>query len=257
MTMRYNTLQFVNKVLNALDLQPVSTLGETEDAEQVLSIVDRAITELELDLNWWPNRTIVAPSTASGTDTDWRNDYPDIPWAMKLPTGVEAVYDVYYNGVRVSPLDPKDMFRRVELETAFKTTGDPKYWCLGFKDEEYLVFDNFDSDTENQLTKANCDIYVTKYAQVGVSNSTDEIGLTEKFFGTLIHRCISYGAAEINNNMGMHDRYEKNYNIAKSKLLENNRRFKPHKFSLGDYNFSRKRGTGVYISKDQYTDVTS
>src|SRR3990167_5773489 len=100
--MRYNTLTLVNKILNALDLQPVSTIGETEDSEQVLDIVDRVITEVDLDKNWYARRASIRleTSTATADDvaaTDWEDNYPAIPWAMKIPDNVEAVYKVFYN----------------------------------------------------------------------------------------------------------------------------------------------------------------
>lgn len=261
MAMRYNTLQLVNKILNALDLQPVSTLGETEDAEQVLSILDRAFVDLELDIDWFPNRTTLNLNTASGTNSDetqWLANYPDIPWAMKIPVGVNAIYRVYYNGILVRPVEPQEFLRRIENTSALKTTGDPRLWTMGVKDEDYVLFDNFDSANETRLTASNCDAYVTQTTQTLLDTDTEAIPLTEKYFSALLHKSISYGFNEIIRNIQMGAVYNKQYEIAKNKTNANSRKFKPHSFSLGDYDFSRKSRRGAfYIDDSQYTDVSS
>ena len=262
MAMRYNTLQLVNKILNALDLQPVSTLGETEDAEQVLSIVDRVQTELELDLNWFPQRTTIALDTASGTSTTvenntWMNNYPDIPWAMKIPTGVEAVYKVYYNQRLLTPMDPRSFLHRIEVGSALTNDSDPRFWTMGLVDENYIVLDKFDGDVETRLTTTNSSAYVTKYDQASLASDTDVLGLTEKFFATMLHRCISFGFNEIIKDIQKASWYNRQYEIAKNKTNIHSRRFKPHQFSLGDYDFSRKRRRGIFIDSSQYRDVSS
>ena len=258
--MRFNTLQLVNKVLNALDLQPVSTLGETEDAEQVLSILDRAFVDLELDINWFPNRTTIHPDTASGiTETvNWINNYPDIPWTMKIPTGVEAVYKVYYNQKIVHPVTPADFLRRIENGSALKNTGDPRIWSMGVVDEDFIFFDSFDKDTETRLSSANCDIYVTQVTQTTLSSDTDIVPLSEKYFSALLHKSISYGFNEIIHDIQRGAVYNKQYEIAKNKVNVQSKRFKPHSFSLGDYDFSRKTRKGSFIIDDsQFVDVSS
>lgn len=259
MAMRFNTLQLVNKVLNALDLQPVSTLGETEDAEQVLSILDRAFVDLELDINWFPKRTTVALATASGTTEDnWLLNYPDIPWAMKIPTGVEAVYRVYYNNKLVHPVAPEDFLRRIENGSALKTTGDPRIWSMGVRDEDYILFDNFDQVTETRLTSSNSEVYVTQVTQTSLSSDTDEVPLSEKYFSALMHRAISYGFMEIVRDIQKGSWYNRQYEIAKNKVNINSRRFKPHSFSLGNYDFSRKtRKSSFIIDDSQFVDISS
>lgn len=261
MAMRYNTLQLVNKVLNALDLQPVSTLGETEDAEQVLSILDRAFVDLELDINWFPKRTTLNLNTASGTNdtsANWLANYPDVPWAMKIPIGVEAVYRVYYNNRLVRPIDPREFLSRIENGNALKNTGDPLFWSMGVIDEDYVIFDNFDKDTETRLTADNSEVYVTQVTQVTLDTDTEDIPLSEKYFSALLHRTISYGFMEIVGDIQKGAWYNKQYEIAKNKVNINSRRFKPHSFSLGDYDFSKKtRRSSFIINDSQYNDISS
>lgn len=255
--MRYNALSLVNQILNALDLQPVSTLGETEDSEQVLSILDRTVTELETDLAWYPNRTMDQPSTASGVSTDWRNDYPNIPWAMAIPNGVEAVYRVYYNNKLLRPLKTDDFIHRVERGAAFKSTGDPSYWTMNFKDDDYIIFDNFDSDTETKLTSSNCDIQVLKYDTTSIASDTSDVRLSDMYFACLLHRCLMYGFSELQKDRQNASVYERHYLTAKTKLNKNTKRFKRYDPSLGNFDFSRKHRNGIWINSSQYNDVSS
>lgn len=254
---RYSTLQFVNKILNGLDLDPVSTIGETEDSEQVLDIVDRTYAELDLDLNWFPRKTVVTLSTASGTDTDdYYGDYPDVPWAMAIPTGVEAVYKVYYNNKRLEYISPEEMLYRIEKSTANLTDKYPSRWTIGLFDEDYIYFDSFSQDDEAQLTQSNSKAFVTKYSQELVDQDSEVLNMPEKYYAALLLRCLMYGFYELNKDVATGDRYRALADIAKAKLTPGSRRGKIKNIHPGGVFFPRKTRSGIYITNDSYVDVS-
>lgn len=262
--MRYNTLQLVNQVLTATDQSGVSTINETEEASQVLSILRRTITELDLDMNWVPRRTVARLSTSSGTaftvGTDnWKDDYPDIPWTMALPTGVEAVYAIYYNSKLLDYIEPSEFLYRIEKTTALKNTGDPSYWTLGLMDQDYVLFNSFDATTESYLTSSNSLAHVLQYPQTDVSADTDAIDLSDKFYPALINKAISKCFYELLGDANMGDRYNREYNIAKNKLNRNAKRSTQRTPALGTINYGRRGngGNGIAIDPSRVTDASA
>lgn len=260
--MRYNTLQLVNKVLNALDLDTVSTLGETEDAEQVLDIVDRVITQVDLDKNWFPRKTVVRLNTSTGTAYDsttdsWDTSYPAIPWVMAIPDNVEAIYKVYYNDKQLTYLSPDDFLDKIAKGTAFVTTQMPRYWTSGLKDENYILLDSYDSTIESYLSSSRSLIHCVKYPNTQVSSDTDTTDLSDKYLNIIVHLSIMYGFYEVNHDVGMGDRYKNMSENLVSKLLDQNKRIRKFSVHPGDADFSRKRGRGIFIDSSEYTDLSS
>lgn len=263
--LRYSTLEIVNKVLNALDLQPVSTLGETEDSEMVLELVDTAYIELDLSLNWLPRKTTVRLNSSSGTGYDhtvdnWLDSYPDVPWSMKLPDGVEEVIKVYYNNRELRYISPSEMLYKIEKTIANKTTGDPKFWTSGMMDEDYIYFDSVDTDVEVALVSTKAECYVTKYdTTVKLSTDTQTINLTEKAIETLINTVIGLGFYTIIGNKSLGDTFMRRASVAKNKLLRQSRKTKPRKFHPNDIDFSYKPNTSSsgnrFIDSSDYIEV--
>ena len=260
--MRYNTLTLVNKILNALDLQPVSTIGETEDSEQVLDIVDRVITEVDLDKNWYARRASIRleTSTATADDvaaTDWEDNYPAIPWAMKIPDNVEAVYKVFYNTKELSYLAPEEFLNRIVKTTALLSAQAPRYWTSGIKDENYIIFDSYDAAAEASLSSVNSLIYCTQYTSTALDSDLDTSGLTDKYVNLVIQLAIMYGYYEICKNIPMGDRYARRAEVMMSKVLGQNKRIRHWSVHPGNVNFSRRGRRGISITNDEYTDVTA
>ena len=259
--MRYNTLQITNQILNALDLDAVSTIGETEESEQVVVLLRRSTTELDLDMNWAQKKTVVRPSTSTesgfvvGT-TDWKNLYPAIPWAMALPSNVEEVNAVYYNERDILYVPPIEFLAKIESGGFFLDTGDPRYWTIGLFDQDYLLFDSFEADDEDHLTSANSELWVTQHPTQAIAADTDEIDLSDKFYKSLISLCLARGFYEIIGNIELGDRYWREHMTAKHKLFRQNKKAKMTYPVLGDINFARRSHGGNAIDSSMINDVS-
>ena len=260
-TFRYTTLAFVNRILNRLDLQPVSTLGETEDAEQVLDIVQDVYASFDLAIDWFPKREIIRPSTATGTDStvaDWITNFPAIPWAMALGTGVEHVYKVYYNNRLLNWITTEDMWHRIEKSGAFLTTGDPRYWTLGLKgNEDYIVMDSFTVADENQLTQSNCTAYVTKYGVTDPSTDTSTLSLPNTVYSALFSRCMVEGHRAITGRVDIAREYERDFQRNWAHALAQYKRTKPRVVHPGRINFARRQPPSIAIDPSDITDATA
>ena len=254
--MRYSTLKIANQVLNATDFDTVSTLGETEESEQVLDIIERAYVELDLGLEWFPRKQITRLETSTGTSyntsTDnWYTSWPAIPWAMAIPTGVEAVYKVFYGGSEMKFLPPEDAQRRIENGSFFKTTGDPKYWTTGLKEEKYIVFDSYDSDTETYLNDTRSSAYVLKYSTTSLDSDDDIPDMPDRYYSALINRCIELAFRELVGNQQIASDYRQDARSSRNKLYARNSVTKVKSHHPGDFSTARRRrGSRIILSQD-------
>ncbi len=244
--MRKTALDFVNDILQAGDSEVVATLGETEEAGQALSILNRAVNRLVNQLDWEHRYVITKLSTASGTTTTWNpTTYPALPWVMKLPLNVESVYKVYYNQKEVYYMAKTEFQFRHINKLGLKTTADPRWWTTW--DDQYLVFDNFDSDTESQLSSSNSEILVVKFPGVDLSDDNDTPDLPDRFYSAILNKALQYYFTEIESNIAKGREYRSEYVVDLSYLKKWARRNKAFESYDSHFDFSKKwPGTTAY-----------
>lgn len=253
--MRKTALDLVNDILAAGDSDVVSTIGETEESGQALRILNRVYNQILGEIDWEHRHIITKLSTASGTTTTWNpSTYPALPWAMKLPTNVESVYTVYYNQKLITYVPKQEFQWKYINKLGLKTTGDPKYWTSW--DDQYLVFDNFDSASEAQLSSANSEILVVKFPGTDLSDDNDTPDMPDRFYSCLLNKALQYYFAEIESNVQKAALYRSEYMNDLSYLKKWARRNKGFEPYFDQFNFAKKwPGTTVYRPDITVTDL--
>ena len=185
--MRNTVLELVNDILSSANEDAVSTLGETEESEMVLVILNRAYRLLTEEIDWDYRGILTKLDTATGTTTTWNpSTYPALPWVCKLPTNVESVYSIFYNSDTSVTSKPVMAYREPDWfqyhvinRRGFATDRDPKEWTMF--DDQYVVFDSFDSAVENQIASANSEIRVTKFPGTDLDSDTEKTDCPDRF----------------------------------------------------------------------------
>lgn len=176
-------LDMTQRILSAMDSDAVNSISDTAEALQVATIVRETYEDLVTQRDW---NFLRAKSALTGlADTD-------NPTKMQMPEGVNKVLWLKYNGKDVVFLEPKEfqdlLDTRVEVagevdEDGFVLNRNPVYWTTF--DDDYIVFDGYDTDVESTLQSANSVIYA-----VMVPSWTHEDDfvptLPEKMFPTLL-----------------------------------------------------------------------
>lgn len=252
--MEHTALDLVNEVLSAGDSDPVTTIGETEESQQVLKIVNRAYRKITEELDWKYRGVLTRLDTATGTTTTWSEiTYPALPWVMKLPSRVESVREVYYNDKRMKFVDPAEFKHYHIHQLGLKTDSDPTYYTTF--DEQYLVFDAFSSDDENQLSSANSSIRVTKFpADLDLTNDGDQPDCPDRFYLALINKAIQWYYLEIAKNISLAREYQREYIESRSQLKAWARRVRPQIPFYSKVDFSRRTST-LRGADSESTDV--
>ena len=239
--METTALQFVNTILSAGDDDVVSTIGETEESQQILQIVNRAYRKVSEDIDWKYRGVWTRLDTASGTTTTWSDiTYPALPWVMKIPSGVESVYEIYYNDTFMQWVDPVYFKNYYIHQIGLQTDADPKKWTSF--DEQYIVFDAFDSATESQLSAANSSIRATKFpSSLILTADGDKPDCPERFYSTILNKALHWYFLEIVKNVQVADRYFNEYRDSRSKLIQWARKVRPQLPYNSRVDYSRKR----------------
>lgn len=223
--MRQTALELVNYVMGD-DGDPVSTIGETEDSEIALRVVNRAYLKLEEDINWFYRRVITKLSTAADTATTWNaTTYPNLAYVMAIPDNVENIINVYYESdsskstkKHVTYMPPGEFQFRIISKDGFKTDRDPLYYTCW--DETYLVFDGVNTSNESQLSEGNSEILCHKFGGTDLVNDTDTLDMPNRFFTALINKAMQYYAEEVLKNFGLADRKKAEYIDSRNKLIK-------------------------------------
>ena len=176
--MKYSLLQIVQDTLNDLDSDYVNSIDDTVESQQVAQIARSCYNEMISNRNW-PHLKKLVQLEASGSSTK--------PNYLKLPVGTKELiflqYDkrkfgetkVQYKDVQYK--EPDEFLRitntrnndnsNVSVITDFSGTPllvfndkAPEYWTSF--DDEWLVFDAYDSlsETTLQKSKSQCMAYI-------------------------------------------------------------------------------------------------
>jgi len=180
---KLSLLDMTQNILSALDSDPVSSIDETVEAVQVAELVKESYFHIVSQRDW-PFLFVLGSLTALG---DVNN-----PTKMQIPATYNKIKWIKYNKKEVSYLPPEDfqfmIDNRVEQTGVVNSSGyvinaDPVYWTSF--DDNYILFDGYDSAEESTLQQANCVVYGTQQAS-WTHTDTFTPSLPEKFFPTLL-----------------------------------------------------------------------
>jgi hypothetical protein len=153
-------LEYVQSVLSDLNSDTVNTVGETPEAVMVGQIVRDTYFNMLAEREWnWAK--FLGTLTGLGD--------LDNPTKMRMPTDGTKVLWIKYNLKDVTFKEPKtfqDMIDGRDLtadnitDQGYFTDRDPVYWTT--YDDDYIIFDSYDSDEESTLQTSNSTAYYVK-----------------------------------------------------------------------------------------------
>lgn len=200
MALKKTLLKLTQNILSAMDSDEVNSINDTVEAVQVAEIVQEVYENMivELDL---PARELVTNLAALG-DTDRPNymqlsdEIGVVEWIKydkktAADTDVQLEYVVY--------LEPTEFHnytaRRNEADTTVQAVTDfngtkllvlndrnPTYWTSF--DDEYIIFDSFDSTLESSLQAVKSAVMTTKFKTFTLTD-TFIPDLPDKYFPLL------------------------------------------------------------------------
>lgn len=163
-------LYLVQQVLNDLDSDYVNSIDDSEEAQQVASIIQSCYEELIANRNW-PHLKKLLQLEASGSTSK--------PNYMRIPENVKELVQIRYDAkklgdtklkyVDIKYLHPDEFLKKIgnrnsDLPTITLVTDfsgiplqvvnnkAPEYWTSF--DDEYVVFDSFDLAVDTTLKKS-------------------------------------------------------------------------------------------------------
>jgi hypothetical protein len=183
-------LRLVQRVLSALGLVPITTLGETEEDAQVLEIINRQYEEVLTEFPWaHQNEYVNLDVTAVANE-------------MQMPQRVVNFEWIKYNERMLQYVTPEDMDRKLEDGPA--TDREPTYWTT--LDDSIIIFDSYLGSLQSNLS--------TVFAQtVPVTEFTADAeitGLPQRLNNLLFNMVMQWAAEEINGDSVAAQMYARN-----------------------------------------------
>ena len=183
---KYSYLELVQKVLNRIDDEPVNSIDETEEAQQVSFIVSDILNELVEEYPW-PHMRIRTTLESPSANT------------MQLPTNVSNLLWVRYNDKDLTYESPFDFETRLgDRDTTLSNVDsngaindqDPTYWTS--YDDETIHFDSYDGSLQIGLSVVQG---VSTFSELSADN--DVLGFPDKFHPVILHGCVAAAAASL------------------------------------------------------------
>lgn len=173
---KYTLLKIVQKVLSSLSSDEVSSINETVESAQIVDIIE------DVYYNLIENSTIPELEDLIRLESLSDVDHPNY---LKLPAHTSKIKEIYYNVSETSGVDykeltylsPSDFLRKqshltdemddVDVIEHFDNTKFivynnrmPTFWTTF--DDEYLVFDSWDSDIDDTLQSSKTMVMAIK-----------------------------------------------------------------------------------------------
>jgi hypothetical protein len=176
-------LGMTQNILSALDSDSVSSIDETVEAVQVAELIKEAYFEL-ISQRDWPFLFVLGTLQAL---SDVNN-----PTKMKIPDTWNKIKWIKYNKKEIIWLDPETFNHMISGRVAqpnvinnngFVINQDPQYWTS--YDDEYIIFDGYDSTVDTTLQASKSTAYGTEQA-TWQHIDTFIPNIPEKFFPTLL-----------------------------------------------------------------------
>lgn len=236
-------LKQVQEVLSAIDSEGVESLGETAEAEQVVSLVQRAYDEIMATHRWRHLKRLGSFVTASELNE------------LQLDSNTIAFdpYNVWYKTSKVTYVEPETFLAmtigrdlsdsNVTLMGNYKirTDSDPTYFTS--VDEKILVFDSVPHPV-NGVQSSDCVAFM--YVQPDeLLGENDVINLPSQVIPAFNDLCLSLAFSELKGDKQEGELRRRNY-VRKMGRLSKNRRIIDVTHDYKSYIVPRKgRNTGL------------
>lgn len=180
---RLTLLEMTQNILSALDSDPVSNFDETVESLQVVEIIKESFYDLMSSRQW--------PFLQTLTKLDGLGDTEN-PTKMRIPSGLNKVLWVKYNGNELIFLTPELFYAKILTRSSspgkvddkgFGLDADPKYYTSF--DDEYFTFDSRNSTQDATLQQSKSDVFAIREASFTLSDTWIP-DIPEKFFPTLL-----------------------------------------------------------------------
>ncbi len=180
---RMTLLEMTQNILSALDSDPVGSIDETVESEQVVEIIKESFYDLMSSRQW--------PFLQTLTKLDGLGDTSN-PCKMRIPSTLNKVLWVKYNEKNLSYLTPEDFYAKILTRSSspgkvdangFGLDSDPKYYTSF--DDEFFTFDSRDSTQDATLQQSKSAVFAIKQATFELDDFWVP-DVPEKFFPTLL-----------------------------------------------------------------------
>ncbi len=230
--MAKTVLEVVQSILNDMDSEPVNSLSDTQEAQQVASVLAETFEDI-VSTRSIPEHNEILKLTAS-SDTDYPSEF-------SYPDNVRNLRKVWYDVQENNPatdadrvyreicwLDPLDFLQRVDswsgdyttvLErssgTVLRIANDrfPKYYTSF--DDEYIVMDSYHSTYDTTLQASKVRAYGIKTPTLNENSDSAIIDLDEEYTQYLIRettaRCFDLFKGGVSQKMEQSVRRVKNH----------------------------------------------
>lgn len=248
---KYTLLEVVNSYLDATDGFRVADLDDTIEAQQVAKIAEDVFYEVIQDTfyNSLSKDIVQLEALADSTKPNY----------LKIPETVSNIHEstVYYNTTsgesgestlkwtKIQYLHPHDFLEKIRhrsteasnvttvtdfsgVKLVIKTNKAPEY-CTSF-DDEYLVFDSYDSDVDSTLQQSKSGVLATVEPTFTISN-TFVIPLPQWFHPTYVNLVKSRASEYLRQEALVSDTRKGIAGLIKAR----------QKMRIGNKKFQRKR----------------
>lgn len=206
-------IDIVQDILSAIDSDDVSSISETEEANQVAFVVRRVYREIGDNQNW-PHQKI--PFTLEGLGDVTKPTY------LRIPSGIKELDVFNYNKIQVTGtsdqilpvhyLAPEDFLAKQNslnssndniltvtddsgIKLLIKTDEAPTHWTSF--DDLHVVSNSFDSDVDTTLQQSKTQCWGYKSQREFTLADSFVLDLPEEMFSYLVAECISVASVEI------------------------------------------------------------
>lgn len=207
-------IDMVNKVLSAIDSQSVSSIDDSDEAEQVASIIQRAYYEILYSKNW------------SFLQTEGRLlPIADKPNKMIMPKDCLSLIRVKYDKKNIKYISPNDFRDLIDLrsdsgnnvnEDGIYTDRNPQYYTSF--DDEVLIFDAYDNKYTTLLESLSYCLYSRTPKEI--NGDDDEFDLPLRFQPVLLNYSISIAMEELKQDSTAAQRYETRYRVGFAHMIK-------------------------------------
>jgi hypothetical protein len=245
---KYTLLQIVQKVLSSVDGDEVNSISDTVEALQIAEITE------DVFYNMVTNKVIPEHEQLGKLEALSDSDYPNY---LKIADNISEIAEIRYNKATLTSTDinyeevyyitPSEFIRKVMTRTSSADNVDtindinndvplliyndrhPKYWTSF--DDDYLVFDSYNSDVESTLQNSKTMVIVNK---VPAFTKTDTFipDIDDNLFPILINEVKAW--AYVEHKQTRHVKAEQsgrkqitNYQSQRSKSKDANRKSRP------------------------------
>lgn len=173
-------LDATQKILSSLEFDPVNSITDTVESEQVAEELKTSYFTLMSQRDW--------PFLCGKNYFEGLGDTNN-PTKMRMPETINKVKWVRYNDLKVDWLDPEFFQEMLDQRkgttnadaNGYITNKQPEYWTTF--DDSYVYFDSYDSSVDTTLQQSKCVIFAVN---VPSWSHTDEFTPTmpQKMFYT-------------------------------------------------------------------------